>query len=326
LRINPFLTRIKRDRKGQIASNLVKGKNPETVEISGFLAVLTLAELRSAACGFETVLFTLFHSRVAGQQTGGLESGAVVLVHDEQRAGDAVADGAGLAGNAAAGNGGLDVDLADGAGGDQGLADDELQGLETEVIVDVTAVDRDDAAAVGNEVDAGDRGLSASGAVHIGLLGLVSSHVLLSSFSAIPNFGLLGGVVMLGPAENAQALELPVGDGVLLQHAADGETHGKLGLVGHQVLVLGLLQTAGVTGVGTVVLLLQLLAGQDGVFGVDDDDVVTAVNMGGVVGFQLAAQDVGGESGGLAQGLAGRVKDVPLTGNGLLGYHGSRHS
>ncbi len=50
------------------------------------------------------------------------------------------------------------------------------------------------------------------------------------------------------------------------------------------------------------------------------------VNVGGVIGFQLAAQQVGGESSGLAHGLAGCVKDVPLAGNGLLGYHCSRHS
>ena len=81
---------------------------------------LSLAELRCTTGCFETVLLTLFHSRVAGQQTGGLEGGAVVLVDDEQRAGDAVADGAGLAGDAAAGDGSFDVDLADGAGGDQG--------------------------------------------------------------------------------------------------------------------------------------------------------------------------------------------------------------
>ena len=56
-------------------------------------------------------------------------------------------DGAGLAGDAAAGDGGLNVDLADGAGGDQGLADDKLQRLEAEVIVNVAAVDGDGAGA-----------------------------------------------------------------------------------------------------------------------------------------------------------------------------------
>ena len=50
---------------------------------------------------------------------------------------------------------------------------------------------------------------------------------------------------MLGPGEDAQTLELPLGNGVLLQHAADSQTHGQLGLFLHQGLVLGLLQAAG---------------------------------------------------------------------------------
>ena len=131
---------------------------------------------------------------------------------------------------------------------------------------------------------------------------------------------------MLGAGEDAQTLELPLRDGVLLQHAADSQTHRKLGLLLHQDLVLGLFQAAGITGVGTVVLLLQLLAGEDGVLGVDDDDVVTAVNVGGVIGLELAAEQVGRESGGLAHGLAGCIKDIPFAGNGLLGKHGSGHS
>ena len=54
---------------------------------------------------------------------------------------------------------------------------------------------------------------------------------------------------------------------------------------------------------GAVVLLLELLAGEDGLFGVDDDDIVAAVHVGGVVDLQLAAEQVGRQSGGLAQGL-----------------------
>jgi hypothetical protein len=136
-----------------------------------------LAELRSATGCFETVLLTLFHSRVTGQETGGLECGTIALIEDDEGTGDAVADGAGLAGHAAALDGGFDVNLAHGVGGDQGLTNDELQGLETEVIVDLTAVDGDDAAAVGDEVNAGHGGLPTAGAVHIGLLGLIGCHI-----------------------------------------------------------------------------------------------------------------------------------------------------
>ena len=59
-----------------------------------------------------------------------------------------MAHGASLTGDAAAGDGGDDVHLANHAGGDQGLADDELQGLQAEVVVDITAVDGDGAGAV----------------------------------------------------------------------------------------------------------------------------------------------------------------------------------
>ena len=112
-----------------------------------------LAELRSAACSFETVLFALFHSRVAGQETGSLQSGAIVLIQNDEGAGDAMTDRAGLTGNAAAFDGGFHIDLADGAGSDQGLTDDELQGLKAEIIIDLTAVDGDNAGAVGDQVN-----------------------------------------------------------------------------------------------------------------------------------------------------------------------------
>ena len=167
-----------------------KRKTPKTLSLRGFLSIskfeiekLSLAELGSATGGFEAVLLAFLHSGVAGQETGGLQGSAVALIDQQQGAGDAVADGAGLAGNAAAGNGGLDVNLADGAGGDQGLTDDELQGIQTEVVVDITAVDGDRAGAVGDEVNAGNGGLSAAGAVHIGLLALIGCHISLPPLS-----------------------------------------------------------------------------------------------------------------------------------------------
>ena len=87
-----------------------------------------------------------------------------------------MADRAGLASDAAAGNGRFNIDLAEGSGGDQRLADDQLQGVETEVLLNVTTVDRDGAGAVGIQVHARDGGLSAAGAVHIGFLALISCH------------------------------------------------------------------------------------------------------------------------------------------------------
>ena len=72
------------------------------MSFQGFLTISALGELGSTPRRFEAVLFALLHSRVAGQETGGLEDGAVALIDLQQGAGDAVADGAGLAGHAAA--------------------------------------------------------------------------------------------------------------------------------------------------------------------------------------------------------------------------------
>ena len=90
---------------------------------------LTLAELRSATCSLEAVLLAFLHARIAGEKTGLLERGAELGVDEKQGAGDAVAQGASLTGDAAALDGGNDVDLAELLGGDQRLTDDHLQGL-----------------------------------------------------------------------------------------------------------------------------------------------------------------------------------------------------
>src|SRR5699024_5093856 len=97
------------------------------------------------------------------------------------------------------------------------------------------------------------------------------------------------------------------------------------GLLLHHILVLGLLQAAHPAGVGAVHLLLQLLAGEGGLGGVDDDHVVAAVGVGGVGGLALAAEQVGDDDGGVAQGLAGGVHDIPLADNIALMCHKSGH-
>ena len=80
---------------------------------------------------------------------------------------------ASLAGDAAASDGSNDVDLANQTSGLQGLADDQLQGLQTEILVDLTTVDDDGAGAVLVDADACDGGLTTAGAVKLLLLALV---------------------------------------------------------------------------------------------------------------------------------------------------------
>ena len=106
-------------------------------------AQLSLGELRSATSGLQTVLLSFLHSGVTGQETGGLQRSTELGVDGQQGTGDAVTDSAGLAGNAAAADGNDNIDLVDQLSGDQGLTNDQLQGLQTEVIIDVAAIDDD---------------------------------------------------------------------------------------------------------------------------------------------------------------------------------------
>ena len=71
--------------------------------------------------------------------------------------------------------------------------------------------------------------------------------------------------------------------------------------------------------------LLQLLAGQNGFGGIDDDHELAAVRMGSELGSVLAAQDRRGFDGGLAKRLAGGVNDIPFAFNGILVGHISGH-
>ena len=130
---------------------------------------------------------------------------------------------------------------------------------------------------------------------------------------------------MLGAAVDVQAGQRILGDDVAGQHTADGQLHGQLGLLLHQQAVLGLLEAADPAGVAAVVLLLQLLAGQNSLLGVDDHDEVAAVGVGGELRLVLAAQQGGRSGGSLAQGLARRIEDIPLADDVPLVGHKSGH-
>ena len=126
------------------------------------------------------------------------------------------------------------------------------------------------------------------------------------------------------------AIDLQAGHGILADHiarhhAADSQLHGQLGALPHQGAVLHFLQAADPAGVGAVILLLQFLAGEDGLLRIDDDDEVAAVGVGGVLRLQLAPQQVGGGGSGLAQRLASSIEDVPLTHDVPLVGHKSGH-
>ena len=102
-----------------------------------------LAELRCTTSSLQTVLLTFLHTRIAGQEASLLQSRTVLVALLQQGAAQAVADSASLTGNTAAGNADDDVILALQAQQDQRRTNDQLQGLQTEVVVDITIVDGD---------------------------------------------------------------------------------------------------------------------------------------------------------------------------------------
>ena len=130
---------------------------------------------------------------------------------------------------------------------------------------------------------------------------------------------------MLGALVQVQTGHGIAADGILGQHALDSQLHSIVGALVHHDASLGFLQTADPAGYTVVGLLIQLVAGQDSFVSVDDDDIITAVNVGGEVDLVLAAQQVSHGDGGTAQGLTGSVDDVLLAFQGLLFQKSSGH-
>ncbi len=103
------------------------------------------------------------------------------------------------------------------------------------------------------------------------------------------------------------AAELALG-----QHALDGLLDDGFGTAGEQLDEALFAQTAGEAGVAAIELLVTLHAGEDDLLGVDHDDVIAHVDVGGVEGVELAGEDGGGDGGEAAEGFAGGVDDEPL--------------
>ena len=140
------------------------------------LVRLALGELGSTTGGLQTVLLALLHARITSQETSLLQIAAQFGVGLAQGAGDTVTDSASLAGEATAVYVNNNVELANGIGNAEGLVNDELHGLKTEVLVDVSAVNGNNAA-TGIEANSSNGLLSSTGSVEIGFSTCIHSHL-----------------------------------------------------------------------------------------------------------------------------------------------------
>ena len=76
----------------------------------------------------------------------------------------------------------------------------------------------------------------------------------------------------------------------------------------------------------TIVLFLELFAGENSLLGVDNDYVIATVNVRSELGLTLTAEKIGNHSCSSSEGLTGGVDYIPLALN-LSGFcHKSGHN
>src|SRR5262245_59948906 len=124
---------------------------------------LALGVLTRAAGLAVADLLALDLARIARDEAGVAEGLAQRLVVLDERAGDAVTDGAGLAGDATAVDAHGDVELVHELHGFERLAHDHAAGFTAEELIARAIVDGDRALA-GTQVDTGGGGLATAGA------------------------------------------------------------------------------------------------------------------------------------------------------------------
>src|SRR5690554_155933 len=124
--------------------------------------------------------------------------------------------------------------------------------------------------------------------------------------------GLLGSVGVLGACVDFELGELRPTNGVLGKHATDGFLDGTRRVLLQHLGVGGCRESARVPRVAVGLLLRQLGAGEGYLLGVDDDDEVAHVHVGGERRLVLAAKQGGGVAGQAAEHYVSCVDDDPV--------------
>ena len=121
---------------------------------------------------------------------------------------------------------------------------------------------------------------------------------------------------MLAPCIYVQVAEDLVTKTILGEHTFDGMFEHCCGPLRHEGLDRNAALTSRITGVVNVFLLLHFVACKADLVGIDDDDIVTTVNVGGEVGLVLSAENDGNAGSKAAKNLIGGVDYQPLFGDG----------
>ena len=117
---------------------------------------------------------------------------------------------------------------------------------------------------------------------------------------------------MLGTRVDLELLELGSTELGVGNHALDGLLNGALRAGGQQLAVGDGGQATRVAGVAVGELLVSLAVGESHLVGIDDDDIVATVLVGGELGLVLPTEQGGGLGRESTQDDVGGVDDVPV--------------
>lgn len=153
-----------------------------------------------------------------------------------------------------------------------------------------------------------------------------------NEFAEIKNFRVLCCVRVLSAVVNVHIADELATKTILGEHAFH-HTHEQGVHTGFDVLVERLLHellgsqfflTAGIAGVVKIDVVSHLFAGENNFVGIDDDYIVTALNVGRVAGLVLTHKDFGNFRAETAEMQTGCINNVPLVLNALsIGREGS---
>ena len=226
-----------------------------------------------------------------------------------------MADGAGLAGRAAAGHRDVDVELLHRLRRLERLLDDHLEDVVGEVVVDGALVDGDGTGAR-HEPDARHRGLPPSGRLVLDFDCQDSSELPCGLGGRdLQRPRLLRLVRVLVPAVNLQLLQLLAAELRLGEHPAHRVLDQPFGVLGLPVARRNRLEAARKSRVAAIDLDVELGARELDLLGVGDHDEVAHVEVRNVVRPVLAGEDPRDPARQATEHLPGSVDHEPVVAN-----------
>ena len=135
---------------------------------------------------------------------------------------------------------------------------------------------------------------------------------ILSYIVNVDDFGILSLMRVLAAGIDVEVAVEGVTQSVLGKHTTDGMFKNTLGMSCQHFGGCCLTLSSGISGIMLINLVSHLFAGEDNLLGVDDDNVVAAINVRSVTRLCFASQDVGYASGETANGLVFCIDQYPL--------------